>query len=226
MKHKNAEYKATEFRKINNGKRLVGRQAKNTLKFLTPIKLERWGVLDLSNLPKEDKELFVDSLYREGQLRGMFVDYPKHDKANAANISQVKTDFKIFYDCGCMQLIMIIDAKKGPVRGELKFLRDKILRVPTQFVMKAKVLGKDNNGSNAQVLHNLCLKINHKLGGVNHALWTRLPTMDKPVMFMGAYVTHPTTDDVSEKLSIAAVIGSTDFDISQLNLEIRWQYNG
>ena len=45
-------------------------------------------------------------------------------------------------------------------------------------------------------------------------------------MFMGAYVTHPTADDVSEKLSIAAVIGSTDFDISQLNLEIRWQYNG
>ena len=92
--------------------------------------------------------------------------------------------------------------------------------------MKAKVLGRDNNGSNAQVLHNLCLKINHKLGGGNHALWTRLPTMDKPVMFMGAYVTHPTTDDVSKKPSIAAVIGSTDFDISQFNLEIRWQYNG
>lgn len=113
LKHKNAEHKATEFRKINNGKRLVGRQANNTLKFLTPIKLERWGVLDLSNLPKEDKELFVDSLYREGQLRGMFVDYPKYDKANAADISQVKTDFKILYECGCVQLIMVIDTKNA-----------------------------------------------------------------------------------------------------------------
>ena len=61
----------------------------------------------------------------------MFVDYPKYDKANAADISQVKTDFKILYDCGCVQLKMVIDAKKGPVRGELKFLRDTILRVPT-----------------------------------------------------------------------------------------------
>ena len=229
LKYKNAENKEIEFKDINNGKWLVGRQAKNALKFLTPIKLEHWGVLDLSNLPKKDKELFVDSLYREGELRGMFVNYPKYDKANAADMSQVKANFEKLYDSGCVQLIMVINAKKGPVRDELKYLGDTKLRVPTQFVMKKvcyKILGKDSKGPNAQALHNLCLKINHKLGGVNHALSTRPPIMNRPVMFMGADVTHPAPGDVSKKPSIAAVVGSTDFDISQFNVEIRLQYKG
>ena len=41
---------------------------------------------------------------------------------------------------------------------------------------------------------------------------------------MGADVTHTAPGDVSKKSSIAAVVGSTDFDISQFNVEIRLQY--
>ena len=223
LKYKNAESKETEFREINHGKWLVGKQEKDALKFLTPKKLEYWGVLDLTNLPQKDKEQFVDSLYWEGAMRGMYVDYPIYKKANAEHISQVKAIFENLFDDGCVQLIMVIIAKKGPARDELKYLGDTILKVPTQFVLKANILGKDSKGPDAQVLHNLCLKINHKLGGVNHALLTKPPIMNKPVMVMGADVTHPAPSDIAKKPSIAAVVGSADSDVSQFNAEIRLQ---
>ena len=41
LKYKNEESEETEFREINNGKWLVGRQEKNAMKFLTPKNLER-----------------------------------------------------------------------------------------------------------------------------------------------------------------------------------------
>ena len=223
LKYKNEESEETEFREINNGKWLVGRQEKNAMKFLTPKNLERWGVLDLSNLPDKDKEQFVDSLYWEGVMRGMYVDYPIYKNANAEDIPQVKAIFENLFHDGCVQLIMVITAKKGPVRDELKYLGDTVLRVPTQFVLKTNILEKDNRGRRAQVLHNLCLKINHKLGGVNHALLKKPFIMNKSVMVMGADVTHPAPSDISKKPSIAAVVGSTDSDVSQFNAEIRLQ---
>ena len=73
---------------------------------------------------------------------------------------------------------MAMTAKKDPPRGELKYLGDAILKIPTQWVMKDTAFAVDNRRRRDQVLYKLCLKINHKLGGVNHAygkdhlLWT------------------------------------------------------
>ena len=222
LKYKNVN----EFQKINNGVWLAGRQEKDALKFLQPMNLNNWGVLDLGNLPDRAKQQFVKRLYAEGKLRGMPVDFPVYDKANAENMSQVKVAFRNLYDRGCTKLIMVINAKKGAARDELKYIGDTILRVPTQFVMKNNILGKGNSGPNDQVLHNICLKINHKLGGVNHALAKRPPIMSRPVMVMGADVTHPAPGDVSKKPSIAAVVGSADPNVSQFNVEIRLQDKG
>ena len=43
-----------------------------------------------------------------------------------------------------------------------------------------------------QVVSNLCLKINSKLGGINHQLApvSRPPALKKPIMIMGADVSH------------------------------------
>ena len=215
-----------EFRKVNNGKWLAGRQERDALKFLQPMNLNNWGVLDLGNLPDRAKQHFVGRLCVEGNLRGMPVDYPVYDRANAENMSQVKAAFRNLYDCGCTKLIMVINAKKSTVRDELKYIGDTELKVPTQFVMKNNILGKDNRGPDDQVLHNICLKINHKLGGVNHALAKRPPVMDRPVMVLGADVTHPAPGDLSRKPSIAAVVGSVDPNVSQFNVEIRLQDKG
>ena len=116
---------------------------------------------------------------------------------------------------------MVINPNKNTIKHELKCLGDLELRVPTQFVLKTNVTGKDNNGPSYEVLHNLCLKINHKLGGVNHALRKRPSIMNQPVMVMGAVVTHPPPHNSSQRPSIIAVVGSTDANVSQFIVEIR-----
>ena len=218
-----------QFGKVNNGKWVPGTiRDKDALKFLKPMELKYWGVLDLANIPDNVKEQFVDRLFREGNSRGISMDYPTYFKANAENLLQVKQAFRNLHDHikkikGSTQLIMVITARKGPPRGDLKYLGDTIFKIPTQFVMKNNISGKDNKGPSDQVLHNICLKINHKLGGVNHALWKRPPIMNRPVMVMGADVTHPAPRDDCKRPSIAAVVGSTDPDVSQFNVEIRLQ---
>ena len=218
-----------QFGKVNNGKWVPGTiRDKDALKFLKPMELEYWGVLDLANIPNNVKKHFVDRLIKEGNSRGIYVNYPTYFKANAENLLQVKQTFTKLHDHikrinGSTQLIMVITARKGPPRGELKYQGDTVFKVPTQFVMKNNVFGKDNKGPSDQVLHNICLKINHKLGGVNHTLWKRPPIMNRPVMVMGADVTHPAPRDDCRRPSIAAVVGSTDPNVSQFNVEIRLQ---
>merc|ERR1712051_898536 len=62
---------------------------------------------------------------------------------------------------------------------------------------------------NLQVLSNLCLKINAKLGGKNFVLdrKCRPKMLERPVMIMGADVTHPPPEHRGTSPSIAAVVG-------------------
>ena len=218
-----------QFGKVNNGKWAPGTiRDKDVLKFLKPMELKYWGVFDMANIPDKVKKQFVDRLIREGNSRGVHVNYPTYFKPNAENLLQVKQAFTKLHDHikkinGSTQLIMVITARKGPPRGELKYYGDTVFKVPTQFVMKNNVFGKENKGPSDQVFHNICLKINHKLGGVNHALWKRPTIMNRPVMVMGADVTHPAPRDDCRRPSIAAVVGSTDPNVSQFNVEIRLQ---
>ena len=229
LKYKNAEDKEIEFKKVCQGNWLSGTvRDKDVLKFLKPMKLKYWGVLDLANVKDEIRKKFFDRLFREGNSRGIHVGNPTYRKANAENLLQVKQTFQKLHDDvkkihGSTQLIMVITSKKGPLRGELKYLGNTVFRIPTQFVMENNVFGKDNKGPSNQVLHNICLKINHKLGGVNHALWKIPPIMNQAVMVMGADVTHPPPRDSSQRPSIAAVVGSTDANVSQFIVEIRLQ---
>ena len=227
-----------EFSEVKNGKWKVGRRGdKIILGFLKPMNLKYWAILDLSNLPGNSKEKFVDRIRSEGNMRGMLVDNPTYGNANIRNTSQVKETFEKLYndirkkkenkegknEDGSKVLILVINPKQSTIKDELKYLGDAVLRVPTQFVLKTNVTGRDNNGPSYQVLHNLCLKMNHKLGGVNHALCKGLPLMNEVVMVMGADVTHSPSSDNSKKPSIAAVVGSVDLDFYQFNVEIRLQ---
>ena len=228
LKYNNAENNEIEFKKVYNGNwsRDTGCD-KDALKFLKPKELKYWGVLDLADVKDEVRKQFFHRLFGESNSRGIHVDHPIYRKENAENMLQVKKTFEKLHDDikktnGSAQLIMVIIARKGPLRGELKYLGDTVFKIPTQFVMKSNVVGK-GKARNNQVLHNICLKINHKLGGVNHALWKRPPIMNQPVMVMGADVTHPTPHDKCKRPSIAAVVGSTDPNVSQFNVEIRLQ---
>ena len=236
LKYENVD----EFRKVKYGKWQAGRwydEISNVLKFLVPANLKYWGVLDLGDLSLKVKKQFVNRLLNECKMRGLPVDNPVYESADIRNTSQVRETFKKLYhdikrkkedkigkkENGCKLIILVINPSKDPIKNELKYLGDLELKVPTQFILKSTVTGRDNKGPNDQVLHDICLKINHKLGGVNHALSKRPQILDEVVMLMGADVTHPAPGDVSQKPSIAAVVGSTDLNFSQYNGECRLQ---
>ena len=146
----------------------------NNTKFVDGKSLTCWGVLDIASVRKGDKEKFVDRLYDEGKRAGLTIDYPIYTEADPRRIEDVEKEFKKLYerlDPKNVQLIMIFTDAKGPIYSHLKHLGDVVYGKPTQFVMKKNVVGRPGQGPSPQVLHNICLKLNSKLCGVNQALW-------------------------------------------------------
>ncbi|EZG10816.1 hypothetical protein H106_00394 [Trichophyton rubrum CBS 735.88] len=73
-------------------------------------------------------------------------------------------------------------------------------------------------------LANLALKINLKLGGVNHQLEPLKKYQPCPIMYVGIDVTHPTgTDSIPNAPSIAGVVANCDPMLGQWPASIRTQ---
>ena len=49
--------------------------------FIDGKRLERWGVLDLSGLSLDVKKDFVNLLYKNGNLRGLTIEFPIYEDA-------------------------------------------------------------------------------------------------------------------------------------------------
>merc|ERR1719309_1964499 len=105
-----------------------------------------------------------------------------------------------------LQLIIVVLPGKTPVYAEVKRMGDSVLGLATQCIKSKNV-----NRTTAQMLSNLCLKINAKLGGINTILApeNRPSIFKEPVIFLGATVTHPPAGD-NKKPSIAALVASID----------------
>jgi eukaryotic translation initiation factor 2C len=71
----------------------------------------------------------------------------------------------------------------------------------------------------------VALKVNTKLGGVNHLVdenamkWLK----EKPTMMVGMDVTHPGPNSILGTPSVAAVVASTDNTFSQFPVSMRLQ---
>ena len=118
-----------------------------------------------------------------------------------------------------LQLIIVVLPGKTPVYAEVKRVGDGVLGLATQCI-KSKNLTK----LNPQMVSNLCLKINAKLGGVNAILYPahRPPLFHEPVIFLGAIVTHPPAGD-NKKPSIAALVSSVDAHPAAYSAVVRMQ---
>jgi len=123
-----------------------------------------------------------------------------------------------------LQMIMVILPFKGGIfYDSIKNLGDIKHKIPTQCVLQ-RTLYKQGQ-LNMQVISNLCLKMNAKLGGVNHVLAdvSRPNILKRPIMVMGADVTHAAPESKGEKPSIAAIVGSMDPAASKYECEVRIQ---
>ena len=120
-----------------------------------------------------------------------------------------------------LQFILAVIPNTGNklIYQQVKQVGDTIFGVATQCVQFKHVLSPK-----AQVCSNIAMKINAKLGGVNHVinLDTKAPILREPVVVFGADVTHPPAGN-STAPSIAAVVASLDPNATRYCAAVRVQ---
>lgn len=121
-----------------------------------------------------------------------------------------------------LKLIVFIVTGEEALYNDIKVVGDIVEGIPTQCIMEKNVRRLSSN-----LVSNLILKINTKLGGTNGILASNadkpaILCKAKPVMVIGADVTHPSNDRTAVS-SVAALVGSYDADCSKYVAAVRVQ---
>ena len=119
-----------------------------------------------------------------------------------------------------LQLIMaILPERDKQIYPEIKRVGDNVIGIPTQCVQSKHV-----NRTNPQVCANIALKINSKLGGINHVIdpGKKSPVFRKPIIIFGTDLTHPSLNENGIP-SIAAVTASMDANATKYCARVRAQ---
>ena len=127
-----------------------------------------------------------------------------------------------------MILIVLSNGDKHVYNG-IKHLLDVYLKVPSVCVQVSKF--RKEKGQ-LQYFGNVALKINMKMGGVNHRLtdapgsapavsW--LKDASQPTMLVGMDVTHPSPGSIRGTPSVAAVVATIDENFAQFPASLKIQ---
>ena len=123
-------------------------------------------------------------------------------------------------------MVVLPDKNNKDIYAETKRVGDNVFGVPTQCVKIKQVEEAIGNGSKKlpQVCANLSMKINAKLGGVNHIIDPTVKSLlfKDPVIIFGADVTHPSPTENGIP-SIAAVVASMDPNAAKYHARVRAQ---
>ena len=191
--------------------------------FYSGITIRHWAIACFTpqqSVRPEDLKSFVDRLIQISGDLGMRIERQPDFCKYIQDVSNVQPMFNYLKDkFSELQLIIVVLPGKTPVYAEVKRMGDSVLGLATQCIKSKNV-----TRTTAQMLSNLCLKINAKLGGINTILAPEMrPSLFKePVMFLGATVTHPPAGD-SRKPSIAALVSSVDAHPSAYSATVRIQ---
>ncbi|XP_024085954.1 protein argonaute-2-like [Cimex lectularius] len=190
------DYKGAQAR-VNSG---VWRSGK----FLNPKNLEKWAILNTDSYTKDPQlRNFAEALFNASKEVGMAIEYPYSIKtlSNPRNFDKEMGDFA---DC---QILFVIIPERGPISyAKVKQVAELNLGLLTQCI-RSRTISKMSNATALNIL----LKLNAKLNGINHSIrnehWPDF--FRKPVIVIGADVTHPSRDQPNIP-SIAAVAASHD----------------
>ena len=191
--------------------------------FYHGVEVNVWAVACFASQQKcSDQNLrkFTRDIQRFSEDAGMPIKNGPVFCRYASGADQVEPMFRYLQQqFKYLQLIIVILPGKTPVYAEVKRVGDTMLGLATQCVQNKNVIK-----ASPQLLSNLCLKINVKLGGINSVLvpQMRSPIFNDPVIFFGADVTHPPAGD-TRKPSIAAIVASMDAHPSRYTASVRVQ---
>ncbi|CAG9534226.1 unnamed protein product [Cercopithifilaria johnstoni] len=125
-------------------------------------------------------------------------------------------------------MIFITPVKNDDTYGRIKVICDKEEGVACQVILAETFLKMRGNPEHNAVSHNICLKINVKLDGINNEVarsqnyWKKFTDRKAPTLFMGIDVTHPPSGDSSAP-SIAAIIGSLNINATRYAASLKIQ---
>ena len=143
-------------------------------KLLQAKSMTRWVLIDFFRTRDDSIRDFIRELIAQGGSKGMSIAGPlqiiKREPKSDTEVRNLLLDVKEHF--GDLELILIIlDEKMQPrkfssvVYREIKKVGDTEIGVPTQCIKQFNV-----NKANGSTVGNICLKINAKLGGVNHSI--------------------------------------------------------
>ncbi|KAJ7291279.1 argonaute-like protein, partial [Mycena rebaudengoi] len=135
------------------------------------------------------------------------------DPTRSQAINVIRTALRTLPKKPLLMLVILSNGDKHIYSG-IKHLGDSYLDVATVCVHSAKI--RKEKGQ-LQYFANVALKVNMKMGGINHALDSKsMAWLDaKPTMLVGIDVTHPGPGSVKGTPSIAAVVASVDKNYAQ-----------
>ncbi|EFO28035.2 hypothetical protein LOAG_00451 [Loa loa] len=128
-------------------------------------------------------------------------------------------------------MIFITPEKNDDTYGRIKVTCDKEEGVACQVILAETFLKMRGNPEHNAVSHNICLKINVKLDGVNNEVarnqdyWKKFTDKEAPTLFIGVDVTHPPLGDSSTS-SIAAIVGSLNISATRYAASLKIQQPG
>jgi eukaryotic translation initiation factor 2C len=192
-----------------------------SLTFVSSNNLSRWTILNLNRFTKEDElRLFTAEMQKVGRTLGMDIGPPfppKHMPPPTKNTYQLTEFFTTVKKK--VQLVVVVVPDRGDFYAKVKQVAELHTGVLTQCVK-----GSTMSRLNSAICSNILLKINSKLNGINHtfAAVSRAQCLRRPIMIVGADVTHPSPQQ-TEIPSVAAVSASYDPTAFRYNVQIRLQ---
>ncbi|XP_010657243.1 protein argonaute 16 [Vitis vinifera] len=217
--------------KVGNSEDCIPRNGRwnfNHKKLLTPVRIERWAVVNFS--ARCDTSHLSRELINCGRNKGILIERPHTlieedpQSRRASPVARVEKMFEIVRAKlpGPPEFLLCVlpEKKNSEIYGPWKKRSLSDFGIVTQCISPTKI--------NDQYLTNVLLKINTKLGGTNSLLaiehTSRIPLIkDTPTMILGMDVSHgsPGQADVP---SIAAVVGSRCWPlISRYRASVRTQ---
>jgi len=206
------------------------------VKFHAPAQMVNWGVVcclpqNQAENPRDGPEAtlaeFISYLVKTAKGCGMFCNTPS-TVIYQGKMGMEQAMMEVAGRCGqassslngfpCQMILVVIPNKPSPLYNETKYQSDVNLGIPSQCVVAKNAGIGFFPKRRDQYCHNLCLKLNAKLGGVNSVIKSEAHTFeqnpksalgwitDRPYMIFGADVTHPAPG--SSAPSVAAVVGS------------------
>ncbi|THH04985.1 hypothetical protein EW145_g5129 [Phellinidium pouzarii] len=211
------------------------------VRFSRPAQLSRAAVLVLADGGRDDFRDTTDPVLRgivTGFLQkcrnsGMLVDANlppllfirlprpdlKRDALRTAAIDSIEAQLKTLPGRPNIVLVFMSNRDSHVYPG-LKKLCDTKLGIPTVCMLMPKVSKEKGQD---QYFSNIALKVNAKLGGLNHKLDQSSLRWLNNSMLVGMDVTHPGVGCVKGTPSIAAVVASCDMDFMHYPASLRLQ---